>query len=122
MNIAIIENNNLYREGLKIALNQILDFKIVFDTDNLSSFFQCIDNYDFQIVLLDFNYYQTENIQKILELSPTIKILILSNYTEKCFFDKQINTQLLDFIPKCSCKNTFEQKIIKLLNINEVLI
>ena len=39
MNIAIIENNNFYRESLKTALNQIVDFKVSFDSDDLNSFF-----------------------------------------------------------------------------------
>jgi DNA-binding NarL/FixJ family response regulator len=54
MNIAIIENNNFYRESLKTALNQIVDFKVSFDSDDLNSFFQITDNSDFQIILLDF--------------------------------------------------------------------
>jgi len=121
MNIAIIENNNFYRESLKTVLNQIDDFIVVFDTDNINSFFQFIDIYDFQIILLDFTFYQNENIEKILKKLTDIKFLILSNYTEKCFFDYQIDNNSLDFIPKCSNKNLFEQKIRKLLNINIVL-
>jgi len=121
MNIAIIENNNLYRDSLKTALNQIDDFKVVFDTDNINTFLKIINIYDFQIVLLDFNFFQTENIKKILQLFPETKILILSNYTESCFFDNITNNNSLDFIPKCSNKNLFEQKIRKLLNINILL-
>jgi len=35
MNIVIIEQNKIYRESLKTALDQIPDFKVVFDTDNI---------------------------------------------------------------------------------------
>lgn len=118
MNIAIIENNNLYRESLKTALNQIVDFKVVFDTDNINSFFQIIQSYDFQIILLDFNFYQNDIITKIQILFPDTKILILSNFSEKCFFENS----LFDYIPKCSNKSFFAQKIRKLLKINIVTI
>jgi len=118
MNIAIVENNNFYRESLKTALNQIVDFDVVFDSDNLNSLFQNFEILDFQIILLDLIFYQPENISKILKSMPEIKILILSNFSEKCFFENS----LFDFIPKCSNKNLFEQKIRKLLKINIVTI
>jgi len=122
MNIAIIEKNNFYRESLKTALNQIIDFKVVFDADNIFSFYQSTDKYDFHIVLLDFTFYQNENITKIFQLLPYIRILILSNYTENCFFNIQIDNTFLDFISKCSDKKKFEQKIRKFLNFNIVSI
>jgi DNA-binding NarL/FixJ family response regulator len=116
MNIVIIENNNFYRESLKVALNQIDDFNISFDTDNLNSFFQIVDSFDCQIILLDFTFYQSENIRKILQLLPNAKVLVLSNYTENYFLEPQIDGISFGFIPKCSTKNVFEQKIKESLN------
>jgi DNA-binding NarL/FixJ family response regulator len=117
MNIAIIENNDFYRESLKTALNQIVDFKVVFETDHLNSFFQRLESPDFQIILLDFCFYQDENIKRILQLSPATKILVLSNYDEKYFFENIDNT-LIDFIPKSANKNLFKLKIRKLVTNN----
>jgi DNA-binding NarL/FixJ family response regulator len=116
MNIVIIENNNFYRESLKVALNQIDDFNISFDTDNLNSFFQIVDSFDCHIILLDFTFYQSENIRKILQLLPNAKVLVLSNYTENYFLEPQIDGISFSFIPKCSTKNVFEQKIKESLN------
>jgi len=111
VNIIIIEQNNIFRESLKTVLNQIPDFKVVFDGDNIKSFFQNINLYNFQIILLDFNIFQNENTFQIKELLPDKKILILSNYSENSYFDKQANNISKDLIPKSSSKSTLEQKI-----------
>ena len=37
MNIVIIDQNIVYRESLRTALDQIPDFKVVFDMDNTGS-------------------------------------------------------------------------------------
>jgi hypothetical protein len=55
-----------------------------------------------------------------LQLLPYTKILILSNYTEKCFFDNQIDDTLVDFISKCSNKSELEKKIRGLFEIHSV--
>ena len=85
-NIAIIEHNSFYRESLKTALNQIDDFNVVFDVDNIALIFDFSEQQNFQIILLDWIYYQTESVMKMLQLYPNTKILILSNYIESCFF------------------------------------
>ena len=118
INIAIIENNNIYRESLKTALNQIDGFMVVFNTDNISLVFDFIEEYNFQIILLDLFCYQAESVKKILQLYPNTKILILSNYIETCFFDLKSNDMSFDFISKCSNKNLFEYKIRESLNTN----
>ena len=120
INIAIIENNNFYRESLKTALNQIDGFMVVFDTDDVLSVLDFIEEYNFQIILLDLFCYHAESIKRILQLYPNTKILILSNYIETCFFDLQSNDMSFDFISKCSNKNLFEQKIRKSLNPNTI--
>jgi DNA-binding NarL/FixJ family response regulator len=111
MNIAIIANNLFYRESLKIALNQITDFNISFDSDNLNSLFQIAGIYDFQVVLIDSIYYQSENIKKIFQCLPYTKILILSDSIESYFLDQQLDGISFDFIPKSSTKSLFEIKI-----------
>jgi DNA-binding NarL/FixJ family response regulator len=116
-NIAIIEKNTFYRESLKIVLNQIDDFNVVFDTDNILPLFQIADIQSIQILLLDYDFYENENLIKIEQFSPSIKLLILSNYSENYFFDKH-KERGLNFISKCSTKFLFEQKIRKSLNLN----
>ncbi|MEI7452588.1 MAG: hypothetical protein WCK37_05325 [Candidatus Falkowbacteria bacterium] len=116
INIAIIENNNFYRESLKTALNQIDGFNVVFDIDNIASFLDFMEEDCFQIILIDSSNYQAESTKKMLQLYPKATILILSNYTENYFFEPQIDGISFGFIPKCSAKNVFEQKIRESLN------
>ena len=113
--IAIIEKNNFYRESLKTALNQIDGFEVVFDDDNIALLLDSKAEFSFQIILLDWIYYENEVTRTIVKLYPGSKILILSNYVESSFPDIQLDGVLLDFIPKCSAKNVFEQKIKKSL-------
>lgn len=116
MDIAIIECSNFYRGSLKTALNQIDDVDVVFDSDNLNSFLQSAKECICKIILIDSCIYQNENIKMIFNLLPEIKILVLSNFIEKCFFENAITNNSIDFISKSSNKCEFEQKIRKLLN------
>ncbi|NVO04229.1 MAG: hypothetical protein HXX09_16165 [Bacteroidetes bacterium] len=120
INIIIIEQNKIFRESLKMVLDQIDGYKVVFDDDTVNSLLDSKAEYCFQIILLDWTSYDTEVTRTIFKLYPSTKVLLLSNYIESTFPDIQLDGISLDFIPKCSCKNVFEQKIKKTLNIKTI--
>ncbi|MEI6142962.1 MAG: hypothetical protein WCP85_27035 [Mariniphaga sp.] len=119
MNIAIVEQSKPYRESLKILLNQIPDFRVVFDTDNHSDFLKFLITGQIDILFLDFEYIETGNTEIMLNYSnsfPTSKIIVLSSSLEICRYETILQTYRLDVMLKNSTKKVFEYHIREAAN------
>ena len=117
MNIAIVEQNKLYREGLKVLLNQTPDFRVVFDTDNNSDFLQFLKTNSTDIVFIGFECIETQCSKKLLEfikLHPEIKIIVLTPSLEICRYETLIQTYCMDVMLKNSTKKDFDKHIRKI--------
>ena len=117
MNIIIIEQNKIYRESLKVALDQIYDFNVVCDVENIS-YPENISNVDINLFLIDYSLGKAkcnDIINNALFKWPSVKFLLLTNYKEESniYMNKSINVIL-----KNSCKKEFEDKIRE-LQLNE---
>jgi len=112
MNIVIIEQNKIYRESLKTALDQIPDFIVVFDMDNTGSL-ENKKNIPVHLILIDYSLGEikcNETMNKAVSIWPDVKFLLLTTYKEECNLNSNIT---IDFILKNSTKNEFENKIRK---------
>lgn len=121
INIILIEQNKIFRESLKTVLDQIHDFKVVFDTDNFNNH-ENIKIILPQLILIDYSFGKTICniiIDKALSTWPDIIFLLLTNYKEDCNIH---GIKTTNFILKNSSKKEFEQLIIKLMNINTLTI
>jgi two-component system secretion response regulator SsrB len=119
MNLAIVEQNKLYREGLKTLLNQTPDFRVVFDTDNNSDFLQFLKTNSTDIVFLDFECIEnhcSEKLSEFITLHPETKIIILTHSLEICRYENIIQTLCLDVMLKNSCKKDFDKHIREIAN------
>ena len=119
MNIAIVEQNKAYRESLKILLNQIPGFRVVFDTDNHSDFLKFLITDKVDILLLDFECIDTggqEILLNYLNNFPTSKIIVLSYSLEICSYETMLQTYKLEVMLKNSTKKEFENHIIEAIN------
>jgi len=114
MNIAIVEKNKLYREGLIALLNQTPDFRVVFDTDTNSDFLHFLKTNHTDIVFLGFECIETQCSEKLLDfikLHPETKIIVLTPSLELCRYESVIQTYCLDVMLKNSTKKEFERHI-----------
>jgi len=114
MNIVIIDQNIIYRESLKTALDQIPDFKVVWDMDNSGSL-ETINNGQVDLILIDYSDFVKINgnelMLKAVSRWPGVKFLLLTTYKEECALNR---IQTMDVILKNSTKKEFENKIKKL--------
>jgi DNA-binding NarL/FixJ family response regulator len=119
MNIAIVEQNKLYREGLKVLLNQTPDFRVVFDTDNNSDFLQFLKTSSTDIVFIGFECIETQCSRKLLEfikLHPETKSIVLTPSLEICRYETLIQTYCMDVMLKNSTKKDFDKRIREIEN------
>jgi len=121
MNIVIIEQNKIYRESLKVALNQIYDFNVVCDIENIS-YPENITNVEINLILIDCSFGKivcNEIMNKTLSVWPEVRFLLLADYKQECNIHK---AKSCDIILKNSSKEEFEIKIRgqQLNEINEL--
>ncbi len=114
MNIAIIGQNGIFRDSLRILLNQVDDFNIVFDSGEVLQLLYYQDISSVDVVLFD-SYAGTENfrtlINKANELSSNIKFLVLTDTTRYYFWQNQKLFPIEGIILKDSGKEEFEIEI-----------
>lgn len=114
MNIVIIEQNKIFRESLKTALNQIPGINIVFDSDN-NGCLDILSDQQIQLILIDNNMTKNKCIEiknRALALWPSVKFLLLTSY-KKEEYNIDIN-KYTNAILKNSSKKEFENRIREL--------
>ncbi len=114
INIAIIDQNETFRESLKTLLEQISDFRVVVDTDD-GNFLKTPNTVPIQVLLIDNSIGKekcNEFIQNTMLKSKSVKSLILTMYREDLVFC----ADRTDIILKNSSKKDFENRIKNLIN------
>lgn len=112
--IAIIDDHDLFREGIKLVLGQIDNFDVIFDSSSGISFLEFLQNSSPDIVLMDINMpvidgYDTT--RKAVEINPNINIIALTMFSDITHYTRMINAGVKGFILKKSNKFELEQAI-----------
>jgi DNA-binding NarL/FixJ family response regulator len=123
-NIIIIEENRLYRESLRLALSQINDFNIVLDGDTIDDIARISAVQFIDLVLLSIDVGKVNGHDPLMQLRrrfPQLKILVLLDYPETCYYENAISEGANDAISKFSSKRTIEHHLRSILKVNENL-
>ena len=117
--IAIVDDHEFFRGGLKAALKRIKGVEISFEAENGKDFFEKMEKTPVDIVLLDIKMpimdgYETT--LKIREIYPELKILILSMYDSDEYVQKLLEAGVDGFILKNINKDNLEMAINYILN------
>lgn len=112
--IAIIDDHDLFREGLRLVLGQIEDFDVVFDTSNGGLFIEFLQHSIPDVVLMDINMPiidGVETTEKALEMHPELKVIALTMFADTTHYTQMITAGVKGFILKKSNKNELQQAI-----------
>lgn len=85
MNIAILEKNKLYRESLKTILNQINDFKVIYEGDDLQNVIKLHQLKNVDIMIVDYKIIKSKsefNLHREKELFPDTRLVVLAESDE----------------------------------------
>lgn len=103
--ISLVEDENLFRDGLKALLNEVEDFEVQMAVENGKVFLDLLSRAEVlpDVILADFNMREmnglelTEIIQKKY---PSIKIIILSIYDQDRFVWRMIEAGVAGYLAK----------------------
>ena len=115
INIAIIDDHDLFREGIKLVIGQIENFDVVFDTSNGILFLDFLQNSIPDVVLMDINMPIIDGIEttrKAIELHPNLKVIALTMFSDTTHYTQMIDAGIKGFILKKSNKFELQQAIV----------
>jgi len=123
MNIVILEKNSVYRESLKVILNQIINYNVIYDDNNCSKLKSLTKNKSIDLILLDCKIASESKCNFIIKLKehfPNVKIIVLTDYPELVLYSSFFELGADTIIQKIASKKLFESTINNLLTQNNL--
>lgn len=115
INIAIIDDHDLFREGIMLVMNQIHNFNVVFDSCNGNHFLEYLnDNPRPDITLMDIQMPVIDGInttREAIKLYPDIKIIALTLFSDTYHYKKMIEAGTRGFMLKNAQKQELQLAI-----------
>ncbi|PIQ31589.1 MAG: DNA-binding response regulator [Bacteroidetes bacterium CG18_big_fil_WC_8_21_14_2_50_41_14] len=112
--IAVIDDHDLFREGLTLVLNQVQGFQVVYDTSDGFRFLEMLDQVPIDIALMDIEMPGINGIEiteKVLSLKPDLKVIALSMFSDTGHYTQMIHAGAKGFVLKKANKFELEQAI-----------
>jgi len=103
--VILVDDHKLFREGLKLLLENLDYIKNVDAAGNGKEFLELIEKYQPDIVFMDIEMPEMDGItatQQALKLFPDLNIIALSMYGDENYYSKMINAGAKGFILKNS--------------------
>lgn len=112
--IAIIDDHDLFREGVILVLNQIDGFEVVYDTSDGNRFVEALAQSAIDVALMDIEMpvisgsLATEN---ALKVKPGLRVIALTMFSDTGHYTQMIQAGVKGFILKKVNKFELEQAI-----------
>lgn len=104
-NIILVDDHTLFRNGLRILLNNISEYTISGEAANGQEFLDLLETQSPDLVLLDIDMPVMDGIEAAklaLRKYPNLKIITLSMYGEEDYYYKMVNAGVKGFLLKNS--------------------
>lgn len=112
--LAIIDDHNLFREGLLLVLNQIDGIEVVYDTSDGNRFVQALREMEVDVVLMDIEMPViggAPTTEMALKVKPDLKVIALTMFSDTGHYTQMIQAGVKGFILKKANKFELEQAI-----------
>jgi DNA-binding NarL/FixJ family response regulator len=112
--IIIVDDHSLFRNGMKLLLNNAGNFNVIAEASNGLEFIVAIENLNPDVVLMDINMPEMDGIEATsiaLTKRPDLKIICLSMYGEEEYYYKMIEAGACGFLLKNSDINEVKTAI-----------
>jgi len=103
--IIIVDDHTLFRNGLRILLNNLENYRVIGEAANGRQFLNLLETEVPDLVLLDINMPVMDGIEAATiahEKYPDLKIITLSMYGEEDYYYKMVNAGVKGFVLKNS--------------------
>jgi DNA-binding NarL/FixJ family response regulator len=115
ISIIIVDDHQLFRNGLRILLNAIPEFEVTGEASNGEEFLKMLKSTSADIALMDINMPELDGIEatrKGLRICPSINIIALSMYGEEEYYYKMVDAGVKGFLLKDSDISEVKEAIL----------
>jgi DNA-binding NarL/FixJ family response regulator len=112
--VCIVDDHEIFRDGLKFILSQIIGFNVVGESGNGKDFLELINHISPDIVLMDISMPEMDGIaasELAIKKFPNLKIIALSSYGDDLYYYKMVKAGVSGFVQKKSGKDELEKAI-----------
>ena len=105
LNIYIVDDHKLFREGLKLLLSTQVFVQHIYEASNGSDFLESLSYIDCDVVLMDIEMPEMNGIEATeaaKRLKPELKVIALSMYGDEQYYYKMVNAGVNGFVLKSS--------------------
>ena len=106
INIIIVDDHNLFRNGMKLLLNNTGNFNVIAEASNGKEIIELLTRGILpDIILMDIDMPEMDGIEataRVLQMNPKHKIICLSMYGEEEYYYKMIEAGVNGFLLKNS--------------------
>jgi DNA-binding NarL/FixJ family response regulator len=113
--IAIIDDHDLFREGIILVLSQIEGFEVVFDTSDGNQFVEALSGTPVDVVLMDIEMPVLNGAlttERALAVKNDLKVIALTMFSDTGHYTQMIQAGVRGFILKKASKFELEQAIL----------
>lgn len=104
-NVVIVDDHALFRNGLKLLINNSPDFRIIAEASNGKEFLDMLNIIPMDIVLMDIQMPEMNGVEAAraaLKSIPELKIITLSMYGDEEYYYKMVDIGVCGFLMKDS--------------------
>jgi DNA-binding NarL/FixJ family response regulator len=119
INIAIVEDHTLFREGIKSLLNHDSGYNVVAEFSNGKDFVDSLYSIKADLVLIDIEMPMMNGIQATLEAKmklPHLRFIALSMYSDQKYYYEMIKAGVSGFVLKEATTDELEKAIHDVMN------
>lgn len=101
--IVIIDDHQLFREGVKRILDFERDFEVVAEGDDGSEALQLVEQYQPDVVIMDINMPSVNGVEatkQLVEANPETKVIILSIHDDETYVTHALQTGARGYLLK----------------------
>lgn len=113
--IALADDHQLFRNGLKILLGGYSEFEVVAEASNGAELMKAIQSYPADIVLMDISMPEMDGVEAtslLAKQAPGINVIALSMYGEEEYYYRMVEAGAKGFILKDSDISEVHEAII----------
>lgn len=118
INIAIVDDHRIFRDGLKLMFNKMENIHVILEAENGKIFLSKLPSYNPDLVFMDINMPELngfDTTEQAIQLQPDIKIIALTSYEDHDFLNKMLHAGVYGYMLKNSDYIEFKEAIDKVL-------
>lgn len=119
INIAVVDDHDLFREGIMLVLKQNPGYHIIFEASDGESFLEKLRLKKPDVVLMDVNMPRMDGAAataKALSIYPELKIIALTMFSDQLHYSQMIQAGVKGFMLKKGNKQELQQAINEVFN------